>query len=348
MNFKKILFIGPEDTFGGIGAVLRIYRDHINDFQFISTYPSKGEKSIFSYFIKSCFTITKFLIIHPKVAYLHIHAASKGSYLRKIIIAYIGKCFGKKIIFHIHAGYFDQFYKNAGIFQFLIRRQLRRMDKVICLTENWYDYFTNELGLENVEVLGNPITLQNNPRIHHVKDVLTLLYLGNLSENKGIFDLLVFLRNNYYFNNNQITLLVGGIGNLDRFNEVLASSTILTNNVHYYGWVEAPMKNTLFDQSDAFILPSYFEGLPVSILEALAYAKPIIATRVGGIPSVVKEHVNGWLFTPGEFTQLEKIFDQIFTDRKILNLYAEKSFEIANQFSPKLILSKLSMIYQSA
>ena len=78
------------------------------------------------------------------------------------------------------------------------------------------------------------------------------------------------------------------------------------------GWVQNEAKQSTICSCDIYVLPSYFEGLPVSILEAMAMGKPIIATNVGGIPSIVQNGYNGWLFSPGKFNELNKIFDEIF------------------------------------
>ena len=66
--------------------------------------------------------------------------------------------------------------------------------------------------------------------------------------------------------------------------------------------VSGHKKEMLLNLCDAYILPSYTEGLPVSILEAMSYGKPILATPVGGIPEVVID--NGILFQPGDLSAI--------------------------------------------
>jgi glycosyltransferase involved in cell wall biosynthesis len=347
MDFANVLFIGPEDKYGGIGAVLKMYEKNIPIFNYIPTYPSNKKRSIILFYIKSVIKTVTFLITNRHIQFIHIHAASKGSYLRKVIIAFIGKAFGKKVIFHIHAGYFDQFYNGSSLFKGLIRHQLSKMDKVICLTDDWRTFYNEQLGLHNVEVLGNPVAIRHPSTKDFNANSLILLYLGNLSENKGIFDLLHYLEQNVYFKGHRIKIWIGGKGDINQLESILKSHPNLKAGVEYYGWVNEELKSDLFQKADILILPSYYEGLPVSVLEALAHSKAIISTRVGGIPAVVKERENGWLFAPGEFQQLDSIFDQIFTENELLKLYSQNSFSKAMEFAPNVILSKLQTIYQS-
>ena len=70
--------------------------------------------------------------------------------------------------------------------------------------------------------------------------------------------------------------------------------------VQFEGWVSGEKKHELLSSSDVYILPSYHEGLPISILEAMNYQLPVIATPVGGTAEAVQEGINGFLVTPGD------------------------------------------------
>ena len=119
------------------------------------------------------------------------------------------------------------------------------------------------------------------------------------------------------------------------------------SNIEFHGWADESTKKQLLDECDIFILPSRYEGLPVSILEAMAYRKPIIATDVGGISSIVKPGYNGWLFDSNDIGQLDLILDEIFTNRLLLRTYGMNSYQEASKYSSEEVVHTLSGIYES-
>ena len=79
----NILFIGPENDKGGMGSVLNIYEKYLPGSKFISTYPSSSESSKIIYFLKSIIKILNLISFNSKIKIVHIHCASKGSFIRK-------------------------------------------------------------------------------------------------------------------------------------------------------------------------------------------------------------------------------------------------------------------------
>ena len=342
--FNHVLYIGPFDEFGGMGAVLNMYKKNIRDLKYVSTHhPSENSSKILS-FIRVIFTISGTLLLDRDIKILHIHSAANGSFARKSVIALFGKLCGKKVAFHIHSGSFDHFYDKAGKFKILIKLLLHKMDCVICLSDQWYTFYTQKMGLEKVVIVGNPVELNPILTTQNNSGILNLLFLGMICDNKGIFDLIHYLSNNNYFRLDLINLKIGGNNQIDKLQELL-SDPYLNAHIQFCGWVKADFKDKLLSECDLFILPSYFEGLPVSILEAMAFSKPIIATKVGGIPSVVKDGFNGWLFNPGQFKELDAILDQIFKHPSILADFGKNSYSTASQYAPALINQNLSNIY---
>ena len=344
--FTKVLFIAPDDKYGGIGSVVRTYAKHMKGFTCIATYPSASIQSKTLFYLLSVLQIIKRLSLDANIRIIHLHSASNGSFLRKALIALVGMTFGKKIIFHLHGGSFKDFYMKASIFKPAIRMVLKKSDVVICLSQQWHEYYSNVLGLPNVVCISNPVELSDGEDYFKVGPVLTLLFLGKICDDKGIFDLIEYLRTSKYFLKNKIRLFVGGVGEHDRLLTIIADP-FFNGNIEYHGWVEDSIKRQLLEEADIFILPSRFEGLPVSILEAMAFRKPIIATDVGGIPSIVKNGVNGWLLDPQNLSQLDSVFEQIFDNRPLLHSYGLNSYREASKYSSKEVIKTLSIMYES-
>lgn len=117
------------------------------------------------------------------------------------------------------------------------------------------------------------------------------------------------------------------------------------DHIVYSGWVNGAKKNQLINDADILILPSHYEGLPIAILEAMSAGKPIISTRVGGIPSVVQPNRNGWLIEPGHLEQLTPVLDQLFNDTSVISRYSTNAFQDAKVFHAGSIVSQLNIIY---
>lgn len=105
----------------------------------------------------------------------------------------------------------------------------------------------------------------------------------------------------------------------------------LSKNILFYGQVD-DVANYL-QQSKAFVLSSSREGNPISILEALSYGLPIIAPKVGGIPDIVDDRVNGLLFTPGDEKELSSCLNKAIEDQNLCALFSKNNIEKSKEYS---------------
>lgn len=130
--------------------------------------------------------------------------------------------------------------------------------------------------------------------------------VGRLSSEKGISGLLEALSNVAADIRPQLLIVGDGPmrGELDQLVDLLG----LGDWVRFAGRLPEAETLAAIAQSDVLVLPSFMEGLPIVLMEAMAMGKPVIATRVAGIPELVEDGVNGLLFTPSDWHQLaEKI-----------------------------------------
>lgn len=345
MSRKKVLFIAPHNEKGGIGSVLQLYGSYLNNNEILYTYPENKSNWKNFYFFQSLLKLIYKLSTDKQISIVHIHTASYGSFYRKSIVLVLAKIFAKKTILHIHGGGFKQFLERSygkGKWQVSI---LKLADLNICLSEEWYTYFISQWRINNCVVLPNPIVipLYHEHRVDQNK--LVLLYLGAIVEQKGIFDLIEFFSTYRYFLEGKLELHIGGEGELQRL-RYLIDKCNMNKQIHIHGWLNENQKELLFQEAHLFILPSYAEGLPVSILEAMANGKPIIATNVGGIPSIVKSKENGWLFEPGCFNELTSILDELYINPELLVAYGKQSYRLAEAFDIKIIVQQLEELYK--
>lgn len=329
-DFKNILFIGPEDTNGGMGSVIRAYAKMSDDFHFIATH-SKSAYSIIAYFSLSLIRVINYLHYHKELKIVHIHSASNGSFIRKSIILILVKIFNRKVVFHIHGGGFYLFYKRNSFLAKYILYVLNKADLIFCLSLDWKKILIELPIKTKIEVLNNPVARYSRLRDEYKGGLLKLIFIGNIIPSKGIFKLLDYLFSSTFFQNRQISLTIAGLGQVEELEDCLKTCKY-QDQISYLGWINEEIKINQLYQHHILILPSSYEGLPVSILESFSSSMPVIATRVGGIPDIVYPCLNGWLFDPTEFSELDSIFKEIFNNPEIVNLYGSVSHEIVSPY----------------
>ena len=97
---------------------------------------------------------------------------------------------------------------------------------------------------------------------------------------------------------------------------------------------------------DVAVLPSFFEGMGRVLLEAMAMEKPVVASRVGGIPDLVEHGVNGLLVSPGDVLELSNAIEKIVRDKKLaLEMSKKGRKRITEQFSADAMVQSIEKVY---
>ena len=341
----KVLNVGCDYKVpkGGVAQVMNSYSQFVyNPFRCIvnSCDGNKLQKLWVALYaiVKTFF----FLLFDRRIRILHIHTASYNSFYRSALWIRLSKFFKKKIVLHIHGGAFKEFYASNPR---QIQQFLDKCDCIITLSQSWKEYFSNELRCQHVEVVENIVptpTIQSDTKSD---DKFHLLFLGLIHRDKGIFDLLEMIANQNEEWQNKILLHVGGNGAVSELTNFISEHG-LQHCVKYEGFVSGDKKVHLLNLCDAFILPSYVEGVPISILEAMSYSKPILATKVGGIPEIVENGGNGFLIAPGDKSSLLENINQLMNNAELCRYMGECSYRRVQGALPPEIIKKLNKIYR--
>lgn len=339
---NKVLTIGChcEPPRGGVAFVLKTYKDCIySPFRFIAN--SKGSLLANLWYLMKSYVQCEWIYKTDKeIEIVHIHTASYNSFKRSVWYIKQAKHHGKKVVCHVHGGGFLEFRKICPEF---VDKHLRMCDAIVALSETWRRYFAEELGFKNVYVVNNIIKIpqivpvEKDGRFH-------ILFLGLISETKGIFDLLEVMRNHKEEWHNRIVLHVGGNGKVDQFKQMVTDYQ-LDDMVVYEGWVSGEKKASLFNLSDAYILPSYTEGVPISILESMSYGVPVLSTPVGGIPEVIRSGENGILFQPGDKAAMADAINKLLNNKDLCQQMSERELVEAKDYLPESIAEQLDAVY---
>ncbi len=328
---------------GGIAQVLDIYDKYIfKDFRFITNSGGGAFRNV-CILLSSIATLIKQLLSKREVNIVHIHTASYNSFYRSAIFVVLSKLFGRKVILHIHGGGFKDFYKtHPGI----IRKILEIGDCLIVLSRSWKIFFESITKKPLVRVVPNPVVLPNNEDLdcREQSPLLRLLFFGLLDSQKGVYDLLQVLANHKEKFEGRVLLNVGGNGDVATFENTVKKMR-LEQLVVFHGWVSGNKKKELLLNSDVFVLPSYAEGLPMAILEAMAYGLVIVSTPVGAIPEVVSLD-SGYLIAPGDQVALAEILTSLSGDPERLFEFKRCAQKVSQGYSVESVAEKLGAVYQ--
>ncbi|MCD8288236.1 MAG: glycosyltransferase family 4 protein [Porphyromonadaceae bacterium] len=325
---------------GGIAHVLYTYKKYIFEtFRFIPTTHAGNRFSRKIYAATAYFKLF-FHLLKRDVKIVHLHGASGKSFYRKRFYINLCHLFKVKIIYHIHSGHFKKF---ADTHLRTVQKTLCKCDTVVALSRTWETYFTS-IGCKKVVTIPNPIAPPQFFPVKKEPGQLHLLFLGTITQQKGIYDLLHTIKRYKKELSNKVYLHIGGKGEERQLRQEMAELA-MDDRVIYHGFVANEEKFRLFCLSDVLVLPSYIEGLPISILEAMSYGMPVIASRVGGIPDIVKDKETGYLITPGNTEELGEAILTLLNDPQKRAEMGKKAEESARNHFPQKVEKSLEALY---
>lgn len=349
---KRILVVGPSPTRskGGMATVIEeIEKDKKLNEQFdIDIYESfiDGNKVVRFFF--SIYAFVKFCLTKRNYDLYHVHVASRGSTFRKGHYVDVIKRWNKKVILHVHGAQYLVFYdeitkkKKKRVVEIL-----KKSDMVIALSQDWKDKFDERFGLTNCCVLENGIDMERlapavcEPALHQNAFVT----LGRLGQRKGTYDLVDAIdiaRKTVP----EIKCYLAGDGDVEKVKE-LVKTRDLEKNIEVVGWADFGKKLELLSSVSTVVLPSYNEGLPMSILEGMACGKAIISTTVGAIPEVINKE-NGILIQPGDVKALANALIECSTNTALIEQMSKNNIKkIDGSFSMKTMHKKLARYYET-
>ncbi len=176
------------------------------------------------------------------------------------------------------------------------------------------------------------------PFLHNSKtkdDQLKIGILSNIKQGKGFEDLLE-LAKLLKADGINFKFIIAGKDLMNGHFQEMILNTKMESHFLFMGYIEN--KEAFFKEIDLFILPTYFEGLPTSILESMQYGVPIIATNVGGIPEMIEHNYNGFLTEPGNILEYYEGIKLLTSDSYTYNKYIQNAHLVLRS---KFIKSKV-------
>ncbi len=345
---KIVLFVGAfnkrkkKDLYGGqLYACESLVNSNLSEkYTFIklcSTQRSIPPPNFFLRFYDSILRIVELIqnIIFKKIDIALIFTGDGMGFLEKGLMIFLCKKNNIKTILFPRSGLIKNDIRNKYFKYFLIFT-LKNTNYLMTQGNTWKNFFLKYIDNKNkIIVQQNWINTScyNNKRDFTNKK-LNILYLGWVDKQKGIFDLLeVFKKLVVDQKRKNISLIIAGKGK--DFDLLISEVKRLkiNNNIKIKGWVNKDEKLKILKESDIYVHPSYFEGFPNSLLEALSSGIPSVATNVGSIPDLISHKKNGYLYNPGKLDDLETFLIKLIDDFDLRKLFSDNSILRTNNYN---------------
>lgn len=341
MNSVLVVATGKQ-TRGGITSVIQAYTQsplwenwHC---RWLSTHIDTSQWQKIWVFMKAFST---YFFILPKYSIVHFHLSEPPSAFRKLFFIYPAKWFGKKCIIHLHSFSPETSFNSKH--RWLYKRVFRSADQIIVLSSYWKTQLEKTFGDQL------PITIVLNPSSFPIHSGKTerkpfILFAGTLNGRKGYKDAIkAFAMLHQELPDWQLYL--AGNGEIAEA-EKLAAELGVSEKAICVGWIEKLYKEKLFSEASVFCLPSYAEGFPMAVIDAMAHNIPVITTPVGGITDMFKNGESVLLHEPGDIDQLAQQMRTMMNLATLRTAISTQAYALLeNHFTIENIAAQMDGIY---
>ena len=313
MSRRRVILVGPAaPATGGMATVVETLRtsslsEEFDLIPFSTTKTTPENRRWYAGVLSQLRLLLRFasLLMRSPGGLVHIHTCSGLTFWRDAVCVGLVRVFGRKTILHIHGGGFEDFIKGmAKIQRFLLVRVFEASEFVIVLSEDWRRRLAAHAPARRWAVVANGVLLPS-PRTDQTRTD-AFLFVGNLDSKKGVEDLILataIAARKGLTGRVRLAGVETAVGQRAALCRLIEQEGI-ADRVELLGLVRDREKARAFEEACAFVLPSYIEALPMALLEAMSYGLPVIASKVGAIPEVIDDGVEGFLIDAGDVDAL--------------------------------------------
>lgn len=315
----------------------------------IVRHPFDIQRSPFSLTNIKAYKQLKQIMKSEKFDAVHCHSPM-GSVLARLA----AKAVGISLVIYTAHGF--HFYTGAPVINWLIyypiERLLSKFTKVI-ITINNEDYYHAQKFLAD-KVFYVPGIGVNTRRFYKINanrrkkreelgisnETFVLLSVGELNKNKNHETIIRAVAKN---NDPRVVYLICGQGKLEPYLKRLANSFGVEHKIRFLGFRNDVAE--ICSASDAFVFPSYHEGLPVSVIEAMASGLPIICSDIRGNSDLIENGKGGYLLKPGDVNGFASYITKVIDDCDLRLSMGEQNIKTAEKFDITKVKEIMKKIY---
>ncbi|MCW8308615.1 glycosyltransferase family 4 protein [Acidiphilium sp. PA] len=283
-----------------------------------------------------------------RLGLVHVHVAERASLVRKGLVALAARMMGVPVLLHLHAAEIKPFYDRLpGWGRWLARGVFHRADLCVVLGIGWRDWLIGTIGVasDRVVVVRNGVPIVAASPLGDRLGPFRILFLGNLTPRKGVGDLLVALASPVLAETAFEAVFAGG-GEVETYRRQ-AADLGLSDRVTFTGWVDRTQAATLTAAAHVLVLPSYHEGLPLVILEALGAGTPVICTPVGSIPEVLEDETTALFVSPGDSAEMAHALRRLIDDAALRAQLTDAGRNLySREFTMDAFVKRIAALYR--
>jgi glycosyltransferase involved in cell wall biosynthesis len=345
---SHVVMLGTSfETHGGISSVLQVYRAAgLFDrwpIEFVATHRDGGFVRKLLQVLAALGAFLGLLVRHRR-AVLHVHSASRASFWRKSVFMALALAARWPVIFHLHGGGFATFYdaECGPVRRAIVRFFLDRASCIVVVSQRWCAWMHRATRNPRVIAIANPVPLPAAQAT--AREPALVAFTGRYVQSKGVLELITAVAGLAPMVKG-LTLECAGSGDVEAIG-ARAEALGIADRVTLHGWIGREARESLLARATVFVLPSHAEGLPMSLLEAMAAGCPVIATGVGGIPDLIVDGVNGLLVPVGDAPALAAAIHRVVRDRAFAAHLGRAAREtVKRRFAPERSLAPLEALY---
>lgn len=339
--------VGPSlEGLGGISRVVALWEEGgLFQKHNIFYIPTRSVNSIADiiYLIKSLLRFSVENIKNYKAVY--IHTSSGNSFFRKSIFIITTIFSNKKVILHVHPTHFYEFINNEKkIKSMYINTIMKRVDVIIVLSNDLKQKLCKKYPEKKIHLLRNPVNIERMKVKNHIKRKLnSLIYLGWFVKSKGVYDLVDAIKL-IVDSGNKVHLDFYGTKEVRKLRSYVANKK-LNDYITVHDWIDFDDKLQALYSNSALVLPSYSEGIPNVVLEAMATKIPVISTYVGGLKEVLTNNVNSLIVDIGNPADLSSKILTCLQNHELRERLVENAYrDVKDNYDIKIIVNEFGNI----
>ncbi|HPD58028.1 MAG TPA: glycosyltransferase family 4 protein [Smithellaceae bacterium] len=356
MGKISILVTSPSlnvaDNISGIASMTRLLINNNKYAEYYHFRTGKKDKDLrnlpwVSKQICLPFKFLIYLINNYSVKICHLNVPQENfAIIRDGFLIIVAKLLRKKILVHLHGGKYNRNDIGNYFIKIIFVTILILADKIICLDDTEKTFLMQNYNIADSKIVSLPNAVQVNDVIFKkdYNDILNIVFLGRIEKDKGLDEVITVLK--MVHKQIEYKFMLCGTGSYEKHvTDELGRA--INNKYINCGVLSGDKKIHVMEQCHIFLLPSYYEGLPNALLEAMAYGVVPICTPVGSIPSVIKDKVNGFLVPLNNSDEIVRLIFYLNNNRDELKKISEAAYEdIKMNYSLADYIKKLNDIYR--
>jgi len=244
---------------------------------------------------------------------------------------------------HLHAASESSVFDSTP--QWLVRLIFLLSYRVVVLSDSWAAIVRKHIPDSRLTVIPNPVASPHTPRLRPAEEMRMVLFAGKLERRKGYMELLE-AASEVLMEFPDVHFCFAGHGEIEHARAV-ARRLGIDKSVSFLGWVAPAEMSDVYRAATIFCLPSFDEGLPMAVLEAMSHSLPVVCTPVGGLPGLVKDGRDGVFAQAGNVPSISYQLTTLLRDPdRAMRIGRSAALTIERECSIERVEEKLADLYR--